>query len=124
MPPFQNLKAWQHAHRLAVECGRLSRTFPPHDYTVLAKQLLRASISVQLNIAEGAARRGSREFRRFLDTARGSLAEVESALQLARDLGYVPNVEYERVEAIATETAKTLWGLLRKVGASPNRPAD
>lgn len=122
--PFKTLKAWQHAHRLAVECGKAVRAFPEQDLGVIADQLLRASSSVPLNIAEGCSRRGSREFRRSLDVARGSLAEVESALELARDLGYLNGEDYERLAAIAIETSKTVWGLLRKVSLSIARPAD
>lgn len=121
MPPFRSLKAWQHAQRLAVECARAAKRLPEGDQKVLAGQLLRASTSVPLNIAEGSARKGSKEFRRFLDVARGSLAEVESALELAKDLEYIDAPEYARLDAIATEAAKTLWGLLRKVGDTAMR---
>lgn len=100
------------------------RTFPKHDGGVVADQLLRASASVPLNIAVGCSRRGSREFRRSLDVARGSLAEVESALELARDLEYLSSDKYERIAAIAIETSKTVWGLLRKVSLSAVSPAD
>ena len=123
MPPFRSLKVWQHAQRLAIECARVAKRFPEADQKVLAVQLLRASSSVPLNIAEGSARKGAREFRRYLDVARGSLAEVESALELARELEYLDVEEYGRLDAIATETAKTLWGLLRKVSdATTRRP--
>src|SRR2546422_2042988 len=108
MAPFRTLKVWQHAQRLAIECARAAKRFPDADQKVLAEQLLRASSSVPLNIAEGSARKGSKEFRRFLDVARGSLAEVESALELAKDLEYIDAADYARLDAIATETAKTL----------------
>ncbi len=121
MAPFRTLKAWQHAQQLAIECGRAAKRFPDTDQKVLAVQLLRASSSVPLNIAEGSARKGSKEFRRFLDVARGSLAEVESALELAKELEYIDAADYARLDAIATETAKTLWGLLRKVGDTATR---
>ena len=90
---------------------------------MLKMQLLRACYSVPLNIAEGSGRKGAREFRRFLDTARGSLAETQTALELAKDQGFIEPTEYERLEAIATETAKTLWGLLRKISDSAVYPA-
>jgi len=121
MAPFRTLKVWQHAQRLAIECARAAKRFPDTDQKVLALQLLRASSSVPLNIAEGSARKGSKEFRRFLDVARGSLAEVESALELAKELEYIDPAEHARLDAIATETAKTLWGLLRKVGDTATR---
>src|SRR5436309_15839240 len=61
MAPFRTLKVWQHAQRLAVECARAAKRFPDADQKVLAEQLLRASSSVPLNIAEGSARKGSKE---------------------------------------------------------------
>jgi len=115
---FRNLKAWQHSQRLAVECSKAARGFPDTDRGRLADQLLRASYSVPLNIAEGTARRGSKELRRFLDTARGSLAEVQSALEIARELEYLSQADFERLETIANEAGRTLWGLLRKVSSS------
>lgn len=116
MPPYRSLKAWQHAERLAVESVKAARRFPDHEQDALANQLRRAAYSVPLNIAEGSAKRGSREYRRFLDTARGSLAEVETILEIARDLEYLQPADYGRLEALATETSKTLYGLLRKIG--------
>lgn len=110
------LKAWQHAQRLAVECARSAGHFPEYEQTALADQLRRAGYSIPLNIAEGTSRRGSRDYRKFLDTAWASLAEVQTALAIARDLGYLEPAEYGRLEALATETSKTLFGLLRKVG--------
>jgi four helix bundle protein len=123
MPPYKTLKAWQHAERLAVECSLISKKFPDYEQSRLADQLRRASYSVVLNIAEGSSRRGSREYRKFLDTAHGSLAEVETALGLARQLAYIDPAEFGRLEALATETGKTLFGLLRKITASTIRPA-
>jgi four helix bundle protein len=60
--------------------------------------------------------------RRFLDTAWGSLAEVQTALVMARDIGYLRAAEFGRLEALATETSKTLFGLLRKVTLAIDRP--
>jgi four helix bundle protein len=121
VPPYRNLKAWEHAERLAVECVKVSRGFPEFEQQSLADQLRRAAYSVPLNIAEGSAKRGSREYRRYLDTARGSLAEVETMLGMAHSLGYLRPAEFGRLEALATETSKTLYGLLRKITDSASR---
>jgi four helix bundle protein len=121
MAPYKTLKAWQHAERLAIECAKACRSFPDYEQLRLADQLRRASSSVGLNIAEGSSRRGSREYRRFLDTANGSLAEVETALGLALELEYLRPADFGRLEALATETGKTLFGLLRKISASAAR---
>ncbi len=122
MPNHHTLKAWQHAERLAVECSKVAQCFPDFEQERLADQLRRASYSIPLNIAEGSARKGTRDYRRFLDTAWGSLAEVQTALVMARDIGYLRAAEFGRLEALATETSKTLFGLLRKVTQAIDRP--
>ena len=123
MPNYRSLKAWQHAQRLAVECGKAVRRFPGGRQDPIADQLIRAAISAPLNIAEGCARKGAREFRRFLDVARGSLAEVQSALELAKELEYLSSDDYVRLDSMATEAAKTVWGLLRKLNdTAPRHP--
>jgi len=122
MPLHRSLKAWQHSQRLAVECAKAAREFPDYEQDNLADQLRRACYSVPLNIAEGSTRRGTKEYRRYLDTAWASLAELQTALEIARDLGYVQAAEFGRLEALATETSKTLYGLLRKISDSSDRP--
>ena len=122
MAAFRTLKAWQHAQRLAVECGKAAKRFPENDRGILADQLRRAAFSVPLNIAEGNTRHGSREYRRFLDTARGSLAEVETIIGIAKDLDYITPAEFGRLEALVTETGKTLYGLLRKISGLASKP--
>lgn len=125
MSSYRDLKAWQHAMKLAVECAKSAKRFPEEERDALAAQLRRAAHSVPLNIAEGTARKGSREFRRFLDTAWGSLCEVQTALEIAREMGYFGEEEYHRLDAIAAETGRTLWGLLRKINraaVTDNRP--
>src|SRR5438094_9720567 len=112
MAHYKTLKAWQHAQRLAIECVRASRGFPDFEQGALADQLRRACYSIPLNIAEGTTRRGTRDYRRFLDTAWGSLAEVQSALAIARDVGYLHPVEFGRLAALAAATSETRFGLL------------
>jgi four helix bundle protein len=76
---------------------------------------------VPANIAEGAAKRGSREFRRFLDTSLGSIAELEYALFLARELEYLSHSEWERIEGKRAEAGRVLWGLYRAVSTKETR---
>jgi len=122
VPAFRDLRAWQLAKALAVECTKAARKFPGGERHPLAEQLLRACYSVPLNIAEGSGRKGAREFRRFLDVAGGSLLEVQSAIDVARELGYVPVESYAQLDELASEAGKTLWGLLRNVSDRARRP--
>jgi carbamoyl-phosphate synthase large subunit len=121
MAHFKTLKAWQHAERLAVDCVRTSKGFPDYEQSALADQLRRACYSVPLNIAEGNTRYGSRDARRFFDTARGSLAEVETIIGMAKELEYITAAEFGRLEALTDETGRTLYGLLRKVSGAAGR---
>jgi four helix bundle protein len=122
MATHRTLKAWQHAKTLAVDCAMAAREFPPEEQSALADQLRRAGYSAALNIAEGCSRKGARDYRRFLDTAKASLDEVDAILEIAKDLGYIPPSQLARLEARRDEAAKTLYGLLRAVSASAGKP--
>ena len=74
---------------LATDVHRLTKRLPSYEVFGLSSQIRRAAVSIPSNVAEGAARRTTREFMAFLHIARGSFAELETQLQLARDVGYV-----------------------------------
>jgi four helix bundle protein len=84
---FRDLQAWQSARRLAKLVYETSDQATWQRDFALRDQIRRAAISVMNNVAEGFARGGDADFLRFLDYARGSLAEVQSCLILAEDLG-------------------------------------
>ncbi len=117
MGDFHHLKAWQHAKALAIECARAAARFPSEERFALGDHLRRAAYGAALNIAEGSSRRGSREYRRYLDSARASLTEVEAIIEIAAELGYLQPTARARLEARREEAAKTVYGLLRAVSA-------
>ena len=117
MGDFRNLRAWQHAKRLAILSKKVIEKLPASGRYALADQWRRASYSVALNIAEGASRKGPREFRRYLDIARSSLHELEGIIELAGGLGYLPEAETASLEEARAECARLVYGLLRKMAA-------
>ena len=123
MGHFKQLKAWQHARTLAVLSKAAIARLPGAERDGLADQWRRASYSVVLNIAEGASRRGTRDFRKYLGVARASLDEIEAILDLAVALDYFRAEELAKIEAIRDECAKTVYGLIRKFGDPPPAPA-
>ena len=123
MGHFKQLKAWQHARSVAVLSKAAIGRLPVSERDALADQWRRASYSVALNIAEGASRRGSREFRKHLDIARASLDEIEAIIDLAVSLDYFRAEELAKLEATRDECAKTVYGLLRKFSDMPSASA-
>ena len=107
---YHNLKAWQHARRLAVESARAARQLPRHEQAVLGTQLRQAAYSVAAKIAAGSVGSGAARM-----AARRSLAEIETILSVAHDLEYLPTADYARLEAWCVEATKTLYGLDRKM---------
>src|SRR5438477_7507102 len=89
------------------------KKLPPEECDALADQWRRASYSVPLNIAEGASRRGPREFRRHLDIARGSLHEIAVVLDLVVALGYLKESDLVPLRRGREDCARTDWGPLR-----------
>ena len=85
---YRDLEVWQKSRKLVSRIYKLTDTFPKNEQYGLASQLRRAAISVPSNIAEGKARRATKDYMRFLDIAYGSIAEVETQLFIACDLGY------------------------------------
>ena len=115
MMPYERLEAYRAAHELAKGVYRLTRGFPVDERFGLVAQLRRASVSVAVNIAEGSAKRGSREFRRFLDISLGSLSEVACLLRLARDLGFCSGPDWDQTDQLRDRAGKLVWGLYRSL---------
>src|SRR2546422_3701099 len=122
MPDYRSLRAWQLARDVAVQSRPWIKKLPPEECDALADQWRRASYSVPLNIAEGASRRGPREFRRHLDIARGSLYEVAVVLDLVVALEYFKESDLVPLRRGRGRGARPRWGLLSAV-ASKNPPS-
>lgn len=114
---FKDLRAWQEAHALVLDVYRMTRTFPKEELFGLTSQIRRAAVSVTSNIAEGFNRNSSREKVQFYSTAIGSLAEVQSQLEVARDIDYLDAAAFTTVSARALTAHKLLNGLIKSTRA-------
>jgi four helix bundle protein len=85
---FRDLDVWHLGLELAETVYRCTARFPKAEVFGLTSQMRRAAVSIPSNIAEGRARDSSREFLHFLAISRGSLAELETQLELAIRLDY------------------------------------
>ena len=91
----KDLKVWQESMTLVTEIYKISEDFPKHEIYGLTSQIRRAAVSIASNIAEGAGRKGNKEFSRFLYIALGSLSEVETQLEISQRLNYISHIEDE-----------------------------
>ena len=106
----KDLDVWQKAMAFVVNIYQLTSEFPQAEKYGLASQIQRAAVSVPSNIAEGAARKGSKEFVQFLYVALGSLAEVETQVEIAHKLGYAKNID--DLDNDLTNIRRMLLGLI------------
>jgi len=112
---FTDLDAWQINHKVALAIYKISKKFPKDERFGLTDQLRRAAVSIATNIAEGWGRFHYKDRARFYYQARGSNAEVQSLLILAKDLGYLSEKELNEIKVLVFRGFKVLNGLIRSV---------
>lgn len=115
---FEDIVAWQKARVLVGDVYKITNSGQFNKDFGLKDQVRRASISVMLNIAEGFARRGDRQFGQFLHIAQGSVAEVQSALYIAFDQNYVDKDSFDLIYNQCVEISKMLSGLIAYLRSS------
>ena len=111
----KDLDVWKLSMELVTEIYELTREFPEHEIYGLSSQLRRAAVSIPSNIAEGAARNTDKDFLRFVYIASGSLAEVETQLQIAANLEYLDDLT--DVPPQLDRIRKMLVGLAKRLGS-------
>lgn len=111
MSSYRDLKVWQKSIGFVEEIYRVSRDFPANEQFGLVSQLQRAAVSIPSNIAEGRGRGGDVEFKRFINIALGSAAEVDTQLEIAHRLEYVDEVAMKNLQENLIEIQKMLYGL-------------
>jgi four helix bundle protein len=124
MLSYERLTAWQICYELVLEIYRSTSTFPRHELYGLTSQARRAAFSAAANIAEGSAKRGSREFRRILDISIGSIAELAFILRLARDLTYLSDDSWNRLDELRRRAGFLTWRLYRSIAAKADVSRD
>jgi len=112
---YKNLIVWQKSIRLVKIIYQLTKSFPSEEKFGLISQIRRAAVSVPSNIAEGQARRTTADYVRFVSIAEGSLAELETQLIIAIDLGFCPEKDTQECFGLLTEIRKMLNALRRSL---------
>ena len=110
---YRDLIAWQKAMDLIPPVYALVKKLPTEERFELGSQLRRAIVSVPANIAEGQARQSSNEFRQYLSIARGSLAEVDTLVEIGVRLKYWEPEQLISLSAQIIELRRIIQGLIR-----------
>lgn len=107
----RDLEAWQVAMLFVKAIYVATRRFPKEELYGLVSQMRRAAVSIPSNLAEGYGRKSRREFRKFIGNSIGALLEVETQLEIAKDLGFLDSRAANDLLAQAHRLIQLLNGL-------------
>jgi len=108
----QKLDIYTYSRAFVLECYKLTKILPADEKFGMISQIRRAALSVHLNIAEGASRKSLTERVRYYEIARGSIIEIDAALDIASDLNYLSNYDSQKLGELMISTFKILYGLI------------
>ena len=111
MMPYEKFESWRVSHQLALEVYKATSNWPKSERFELTSQTRRAALSIPTNIAEGSAKQGTREFRRYLDIALGSLSELSYLLRFAKDFGFLVEDDYRELDQLRNRAGTLTWRL-------------
>ena len=115
MKDFKDLRVWSKAHAMTIGVYKTTKDFPREELFGITSQMRRAASSIGANIAEGTGRRSDGELTRYLHIARGSAAELEYHLLLARDLDLLSTVKFDLLNGQVDEVQRMLTSLIQQV---------
>ena len=108
---YENLDVSKLSKQTIKDIYKITENFPKTEVFGLSNQIQRAAISILLNIAEGGSKMSNKEFNRFVRISIGSLVEMDCALKIAIDLGYIQMKDYDNIEPKIKELYFKLIGL-------------
>ena len=111
--PHKKLDVWNLSMDLVTLVYKATEAFPKEERYGLTDQTRRAAVSIPSNIAEGAARQTKKEFTNYLHMAQGSLSELDTQLELAKNLGYLISDDWKSIDGQMERIDKMITGLIR-----------
>jgi four helix bundle protein len=109
----KRLELWQKSIDLAKSIYAKTQNYPSEEKYGLVSQMRRAAISIPSNIAEGAARQTNKDSIQFFVIARGSLSELDTQIELSRELGMLDIADYQILQSQIDSVDSLLSGLIR-----------
>jgi len=106
---FEEVIAWQRAHRFVLAVYRITKGFPSEEVYGLTSQFRRAAVSVEANIAEGYKKLSKADKLRFMNISQGSIEECRDYLLLSRDLQYIDEQQFSELFVLMEDASKMLY---------------
>jgi four helix bundle protein len=111
----KDLNAYKAAYKLSMDIFRLTKSFPRDEKFALISQIRRSSRSVCLNLREAwAKRRYEAHFLSKLSDCDGENSETDSALDFAKDCGYISQGKHRELTSACTDIGRMLGKMMQK----------
>jgi four helix bundle protein len=111
---FRDLNVWNEGHKLVVMVYKITKSFPKEETYSIIDQMRRAASSITANIAEGFGRHTFKEKVQFYYLSKGSLLELENFILIAKDVGYLNQINFNSLLNQATIVDRLLQGFIKK----------
>ena len=112
---FRDLDIWRLGKKIVTEIYTATQGFPKEELYGLVAQMRRAAVSIPSNVAEGFNRYHNKEYRQLLYAALGSCAELETQLEIGRDLGYINDGKDKELLEMLDHESRMLRNLIKKL---------
>jgi four helix bundle protein len=110
------LDVYKCSREFVLSCYLITRTLPDAERYILTSQIRRAALSVHLNLAEGSSRKSNAERKRYFEIARGSLIEIDAAMDICFGLHYLSMEEMQATGDLMVRTFQMLSAMIEKQG--------
>ena len=117
---YRDLLVWHKGMALVTSVYLAARAFPRDEIYGLTSQLRRCAVSIPSNIAEGHSRTTRKEFLRFLEISLGSLFELQTQLEIAKNLSHLAPDAYNGLDNQSREVERMLTSFMRSLKRGPN----
>jgi four helix bundle protein len=115
METHKDLLVWQRSISLVTAIYEVTKSIPKEELYCIVNQIRRAAISIPSNIAEGSARKNTKEFIQFLHVAMGSAAELETQMIISLNLKYIDNQRSNSLQIELNEIIRMISGLIKSL---------
>ncbi len=115
MKSYRDLIVWNKSMSLVTLVYTILKKFPDEEKFGLISQIKRSSVSIPSNIAEGFGRNYTKDYSRFLQIARGSLYEMQTQIEISKNLNFISENEVKEIFDLTLEVEKMLNSLINKL---------